>query len=177
MRLTHWAETNCSFLLNEQARKQQALIPSLWRRANARDISVRISIEVNSHYQLIKPSSLWLVCWNKTILEISKRLTLLFALRLYKSTILKAETVTGWLGRECFKAKLEKEEIYILSVKVNFEFERLLFSLILCDVKLKQLKMDNVIFIAPVTFADILRTEYQFLLKLTTLWRLPINFV
>ena len=128
MRPTHWAETKCSFLLNEQARKQQALTPSLWRRTNAWDISVRISIEVNSHYQLIKPSSLWLVCWNKTILEISKRLTLLFALRLYKSTILKAETVTGWLGRECFKAKLEKEEIYILSVKVNFEFERLLLS-------------------------------------------------
>ena len=50
-------------------------------------------------------------------------------------------------------------------------------SPILCAVRLKQLKIDYVIFIAPVTFVDILRTEGQFLLKLTTLRRLPINFV
>ena len=52
--------------------------------------------------QFIKPSSLWLVCWNKTILDISRRLTLLSALRPYKSTILKAQTVTGWLGRRMY---------------------------------------------------------------------------
>ena len=52
--------------------------------------------------QFIKPSSLWLVCWNKTILEISRRLTLLSAFRPYKSTILRAQTVTGWLGRRMY---------------------------------------------------------------------------
>ena len=52
--------------------------------------------------QFIKPSSMWLVCWNKTILDISRRLTLLSALRPYKSTILKAQTVTGWLGRRMY---------------------------------------------------------------------------
>ena len=51
---------------------------------------------------LIKPSSLLLVCWNKTILDTSRRLTLLSALRPYMSTILKAETVSGWLGRHMF---------------------------------------------------------------------------
>ena len=51
---------------------------------------------------LIKPSSLLLVCWNKTILDTSRRLTLLSTLRPYMSTILKAETVSGWLGRHMF---------------------------------------------------------------------------
>ena len=103
MQPTNWLETNCSFLLNEQARKQQALRPLLWRKANARDTSVNLyGGQVTLTTQLVEPNSLWLVCWNKTILGISKRLTLLAALRLYKSTTLKAETVSGWSGRHMF---------------------------------------------------------------------------